>query len=38
MRKEGRKEIILVECLLETHISGYRSEIEISVCMRKEGS
>ena len=36
MRKEGRKEIILVEYLLETNISVYRSEIEISMCMQKE--
>ena len=34
--EEGRKEIILVEYLLETNISVYRSEIEISMCMQKE--
>ena len=31
-----RTEIILVEYLLETNISVYRSEIEISMCMQKE--
>ena len=34
--EEGRKEIILVEYLLETNISVYRSQIEISMCMQKE--